>query len=284
MIVIKNHKIDKETSKIDFSFEESPNHSGLFGENMPDTIVIHYTAGGSAASSANWLKNKDAQASAHVVVGRKGEVIQLVPFNKIAWHAGKSEWKGRKNLNRFSIGIEIANAGILEKRANGYYTYFGKKVDEENVVLAKHKHGTEEMAWEAYTEKQIEIVDNLCKVLKEEYKISEIVGHEDIAPKRKTDPGPAFSMKRLRELILFGRKEENEVELELELEESGKIKGIVTADYLNIRNAPNLNAETVAEPLQYGTRLDILKLEDKWVKVKLITEGWVSRKYIKYFE
>ena len=76
-------------------------------------IVLHYTAGTSAESSALFLTRPDVSASAHVVIGREGEVFQLVPFNIEAWHAGKSWDAGRGGLNRYSIGIELDNLGKL---------------------------------------------------------------------------------------------------------------------------------------------------------------------------
>ena len=76
-------------------------------------IVLHYTAGTSAESSALFLTRPDVSASAHVVIGREGEVFQLVPFNIEAWHAGKSWYAGRGGLNRYSIGIELDNLGKL---------------------------------------------------------------------------------------------------------------------------------------------------------------------------
>ena len=79
----------------------------------PDMIVLHYTAGTSAESSALFLTRPDVSASAHVVIGREGEVFQLVPFNIEAWHAGKSWYAGRGGLNRYSIGIELDNLGKL---------------------------------------------------------------------------------------------------------------------------------------------------------------------------
>ena len=105
---------DKDAVEI----KKSPNHSGKFRNNLPDTIVLHYTAGASVNSCVNWLCNPAAKASAHLIVGKNGEVVQLVGFDTVAWHAGKSEWKGRKNLNQFSIGIELDNAGLLEKCAD----------------------------------------------------------------------------------------------------------------------------------------------------------------------
>ena len=193
-----------------YAYDESPNHSGLFRTGMPDTLVMHFTLGDTYTSSVNWLKNPNAKASAHLVVGRKGEVVQLVPFNQIAWHAGASQWNGRSGLNNYSIGIEIANAGILSKRSDGYYTTFGKRIDNDQVVLAPHKNGGPERAWEAYTPTQMAVVEQLCEALIANYPISELVGHDDIAPGRKFDPGPAFPIESLRSKILFGRKDEEE--------------------------------------------------------------------------
>ena len=81
------------------------------GLGVPDMIILHYTAGTSAESSAKFLVRPDVKASAHVVIGRDGQVIQLVPFNIEAWHAGKSSYRGRNELNHYSIGIELDNLG-----------------------------------------------------------------------------------------------------------------------------------------------------------------------------
>ncbi len=280
MITIKDFIIDKYPEENSFKFQETPNHSGLFGDGMPDTIVLHYTAGASCSSSANWLCNPQAKASAHVVIGRKGEIVQLLPFNKQAWHAGRSEWKGRRGLNKYSIGIEMANSGILTKRLDGYYTAYGHKIPDDNVVIAKHKNREQEYAWECYTPMQIETVQQLCIALCESYDIKEIVGHEDIAPKRKTDPGPAFPMEMLRNKVLFGRHEQ----IDTEIESSGIVKGIVTADLLNIREYGDVRAQTVAEPLRQGSRVEILESKHEWKKVRFEVEGWVSANYVKTFE
>jgi N-acetylmuramoyl-L-alanine amidase len=175
MIEIKNHFFVPKSGVPGITADESPNHSGTFSNELPDTIVIHYTAGNSLASSVSWLKNPQAKASAHTVVGKTGDIVQLVPFNIKAWHAGRSHWKGRSGMNHYSIGIEIDNAGLLEKRADGYYTHFSKRIDNSQVVLARHKNGTEEQAWEAFTEKQIEAVELICLSIKEQYPSIDIV-------------------------------------------------------------------------------------------------------------
>lgn len=91
----------------------------------PDTIVVHYTGGGDARSSALYLADPATKASAHVVIARDGQVFQLVPFNVRAWHAGVSALEGRTNVNAFSFGIELANAGRLTRRDDRWFTWFG---------------------------------------------------------------------------------------------------------------------------------------------------------------
>lgn len=258
------------------SFDPSINHGEQFHDGLPDTIVIHYTAGSSLESSVAWLKNPQSKASAHVIVGKSGEIVQLVPFNQEAWHAGQSQWKKRSGLNHFSIGIEIDNAGLLDKRADGYYTHFGKRLDNSQVILAPHKHGNIEQAWEAFSEKQIETVEQLCLTLREEYPISEIVGHDEISPGRKIDPGPAFPLKKLRDKILTGRKN-NKQENDL----SPLDAGTVTADLLNIRSQPDFSSSIIANPLSKGTKLRIMENRNGWMYVKVDLKGWVSEKWVK---
>jgi N-acetylmuramoyl-L-alanine amidase len=276
MMKIKEHKLIASIGGPSVSFNESPNHGGTFEQEFPDSIVIHYTAGSSLSSSVAWLKNPQAKASPHLVIGKTGEIVQLVPFNVKAWHAGKSSWKGRKGLNNFSIGIELDNAGMLEKRADGFYTHFGKLVDNSQVVLAPHKHGGPEKAWEAYTVKQMETVEQICLCLQENYPITEIVGHDDIAPGRKTDPGPAFPMNNFRNRILLGRNN-NEAPDTMDEELSA---GIVSADYLNIRTQPDSNAKLASDPLPKGTKLKILESRGGWLRVKVDLEGWVSQTWV----
>jgi len=274
---IENHKLKSVEGDFDILYQETSNHSNKFATALPDTIVIHYTAGSSLQSSADWLCNHDAQASAHIIVGKKGKIIQLAAFDTITWHAGISQWNERKNLNKFSIGIEIDNAGLLEKRADGYYTHFGEKVKESNVVIAKHKFDQEEKAWEAFTQEQIKVVEKICFILKEQYNIIEIVGHDDIAPERKRDPGPAWPLRKLKETILYGRKDDNSDQI------TNLSKGIVTADYLNIRSKPSAQSSKVTDPIPKGTKLKILETKGDWSYVKVEIEGWVSKKWLKTF-
>ena len=138
------------------------------------------------------------------MVARDGAVSQLVPFDTVAWHAGVSEWKGRTALNRFSLGIEIDNAGRLETQDGRYLARFGEIYPEAETVRGVHRNETDAAYWHAYPSRQIEVVEMLCRLLIAEYGIVEIVGHEEIAPDRKIDPGPAFPLDEMRRRLLGG--------------------------------------------------------------------------------
>jgi N-acetylmuramoyl-L-alanine amidase len=268
---IQNHRLSGEGIK----FVESPNHEG---EIKPDSIVIHYTGGSSLESSVRTLtdeSNPQGRVSAHLVIGQKGEIVQLVPFNIKAWHAGPSSYNGRSGFNNFSIGIEIDNAGMLTKSGNLYTSWFGRAYPEEKVIKAVHRNGTEPKYWHRFTEEQITTVEELCRLLVIEYDIKMILGHEEISPRRKVDPGPAFPLDKLRDKILKADRDRDEAEtVEFPL------KGVVTASSLNIRADDSGVGEKVGRPLVKGTKVDILGESNGWYKVNVQIEGWVSGKYV----
>ncbi len=252
----------------------SKNHSGKFSAGMPDTVIVHYTAGPYRAS-LNTLTNPRVSASAHILVDRDGSITQLIPFNVIAWHAGRSAYKGRSGFNKYSIGIEIVNSGPVKKSGNVYRSWFGSAYNPSDVIEAVHRNQTRSKYWHIYTEEQIQAVTDLCRVLIEEYKIENIYGHEEIAPKRKTDPGPAFPLDRMREQLLGTNRAE---EGEEEIPELGR----VAVNNLNIRSAPKNSGAKVARPLKIGSKVKILDESNGWYKVTTEIEGWVSGKYIEY--
>lgn len=177
---------------------DSPNRSGKI---VPELVVMHYTAGVRFENAVRWLCNPRAKASAHFVIGRDGKIAQLVPCDRRAWHAGVSEFRGRKSVNRFSIGIELVNAGLLKQDDEGWYTGKGKGktyIDDADVMIDERHQG-----WHKYPEAQIATLLRLLTALRETYpELREITGHEDVAPKRKIDPGPAFPWKRV---LTWGR-------------------------------------------------------------------------------
>jgi N-acetylmuramoyl-L-alanine amidase len=203
---IKNHRL----SGTGISFVASPNHGGKFQASLPDTLVIHFTAGASLSSSVRSLCDPASRASAHVVVGREAAMVQLVPFDVIAWHAGASTLGARTGLNKYSIGIEIDNAGRLTQTAAGdFVTWFGRRVQKKDAIQGKHRNEPSLSWWHTYTQRQIELVFELSALLAQQYPIRTIVGHEEISPGRKSDPGPAFPLERLRDRILGAGRQED---------------------------------------------------------------------------
>ena len=126
-------------------------------------LIIHYSGMQSARVSMDRLKNPKSKVSCHYFIERRGNIYRMVEDNKIAWHAGKSKWKDLKNLNKYSIGIEIQNKGHFINYQN-------------------------------FPKKQISSLIKLIKILMKKYKIKKrnILGHSDIAPLRKLDPGEKF--------------------------------------------------------------------------------------------
>lgn len=159
-------------------------------------LVIHFTSGAMGLSSINFWKTPAAKgASAHIVIDRDGTVYQCRPFNRTCGHAGKSSWKGFSGLNSCSIGIELANAGDDPALA--------KRWSKLPPVTACHKNGGPLCSWEAYTPDQLAACEAVSKALVSRYNLDDVVGHDDIAPSRKVDPGPAFPMEKLREACGF---------------------------------------------------------------------------------
>ena len=136
--------------------------------NSIKIIVIHYTGMQSERESIIRLCNTKSKVSSHFLINQSGKVYRMVQDNRIAWHAGKSCWGNYNNLNRNSIGIELVNKG--------------------------HRFG-----YTNFTKKQISSLVKICKILIKKYKIKKknIVGHSDISPIRKIDPGEKFPWKKL---------------------------------------------------------------------------------------
>ena len=131
-------------------------------------LIFHYTGMRKESYAIEKLTNFKSNVSCHYFIKKKGETLVMVPDLYVAWHAGKSRWKNYKLLNKYSIGIEISNPG--------------------------HNFG-----YNQFSKEQIQSLIKLSKILIKKYKIKpkNILGHSDIAPERKKDPGEKFPWKKL---------------------------------------------------------------------------------------
>jgi len=256
-----------------YPYKSSPNRGGRLTH---EHLVIHFTAGRSAESSINWLTNRAAGASAHLVVARDGSITQLVPFDRIAWHAGRSAWDNRVGLNDYSIGIELDNAGRLTYSGGKWRSWFGKDYPDSEVVEATHKFESSPSGWHAFTEQQIAAAMDVASLLVERYDLLDVIGHDDIAPGRKQDPGPAFPMLSFRAHVM-GRSTREATRHE-------------TTTKLNIRCGPGTNNPTIeGSPLPKNTPVLILQEHGTWRLVDVIEEvngvmdlqGWVHSRYLR---
>jgi N-acetylmuramoyl-L-alanine amidase len=150
----------------------SPNHDSrgdaIAGTPPIDMLVLHYTGMQSGAAALDRLRDPAARVSAHYVADEDGTVWRLVPEERRAWHAGVSYWMGGTALNTVSIGIEVVNPG--------------------------HEWG-----YRAFPAAQMDAVEALCRDIVSRRRIPayRVVGHSDIAPTRKADPGELFDWPRL---------------------------------------------------------------------------------------
>ncbi len=139
--------------------KSSPNFTKSKAVRRIKYIILHYTGMKNQEVAIKRLQSKVAKVSCHYLIGKSGLIYKMVDENDIAWHAGNSSWRKDKNLNNSSIGIELVNNGF-----------------------------------EKFPNKQISSLMILLKLIKKKFKIKSenILGHSDIAPDRKIDPGPLF--------------------------------------------------------------------------------------------
>ena len=146
----------------------SPNHGERRNFLRADSIILHYTGMATADSAISLLRDPTTEVSSHYVVEEDGRIVQLVPESRRAWHAGISCWRGERDMNSASIGVEICNPG--------------------------HEGGSP-----PFPARQIEAVIALCRDIATRCVIrpERVLAHSDIAPARKRDPGEAFPWEAL---------------------------------------------------------------------------------------
>lgn len=176
------------------SVKPTPNKRGSL---KPTLVIVHDTAGNiDPDSSISWLRNPAAEASAHFVIDREGRITQLVSCEVKAWHAGKSIYKGKQNVNDFSIGIEHVNPGRM---LSGGRSAFGRVFDPGAygiVPVTTPHHG--DGYWMPYTEAQLGASLSLLLAIRDRYGVDEIAPHWEISPGRKVDTNPLFPLESFR--------------------------------------------------------------------------------------
>ena len=150
--------------------KSSPNFSSRSSGTKIDMVILHYTGMKTKHSAIKRLCNKKAKVSSHYLIDVQGKIFKLVDEKFTAWHAGKASWKGKHDINNRSIGIELVNPG--------------------------HRYG-----YKKFTKKQVSSLISLLKKMIKRHKIpkNRILGHSDVAPQRKMDPGEFFDWNYLAE-------------------------------------------------------------------------------------
>lgn len=221
---INNHYLFDDNGR-QVTFKLTPNRGGLM---VPKYLIMHYDASGNSTGAVEWMLNPASKVSAHLHITRDGEVTQLAPFNIVCWHAGKSEWAGLIGLNAHSIGIELQNTGTQE-----------------------------------YTENQLAVCEDITRALVTHYQLKDVLGHSDIAPGRKIDPGPRFPMDRFKVVAVVQC-------------------GVKTTADLNLRRGAGTGYPIITV-LPKDTTVEVLNVAGNWSNVKVVNShfvGWVSNQYL----
>ncbi|MDF2193554.1 N-acetylmuramoyl-L-alanine amidase [Paraflavitalea sp. CAU 1676] len=260
---IKNHWLEAESTAEKIVISKTKNAGNLID---PDYLVIHYTATDDAAAATNWFlntKDNPDKIAAHIVLDLDGTITQLVPFNQKANHAGTSTWDGVDNFNSHSIGIEIVNAGFVEKLSNGSFKRSTKTYPAtiaNRIVKAKHKHkfwtAKDNQHWFIFPPAQLQALYKLSKVLISTYQLVTAVGHDDISPARKPDPGPAFPWPEFKRQV-YGADNP-----------AGNIFTVNT-EGTNLRSGASTNTTSIKK-LAKGYEVGLIETNGQWSKVYLV--------------
>ena len=272
---IRTHRLMRDDGRAG-AYVASPHAGGVI---TPRFLVVHYTAGSSAAGTIAWFRNPASRVSAHLVIARDGAITQMVPFNREAWHAGQSRWGHLSGLNHHSIGIELDNAGHLIKSGGKWVSPLTRKsYPDSEVTIASHKNdppGTVPSGWHAYTPEQIEATLECGMALVAHYGLADVLGHDDISPGRKRDPGPDFPLESVRARLL-GRADDHP---EL-YRTTGRL-------FVRSGAGPEFSA-LPGTPLPLGTEVEVLAKHGLWWQVDVVGEvngvmdivGWCHSKYL----
>ena len=238
-------------------FNYSPNFDpGKRKINQIKYLIFHYTGMQNEKVAINRLTDLRSKVSSHYMIKNNGDIIIMVPDLYISWHAGKSRWKNLNSLNKYSIGIEISNPG--------------------------HRFN-----YKKFSNTQIKSILKLCKFLIKKYKIKpqNILGHSDIAPERKIDPGEKFPWQFLAKKkvglwhTMSKKKLENYRNKKIGLNDKKKFyKNLFNIGYLNKKMNSNKLINFVIKAFQRRFRQELIngKLDKECL---IISENIVKKFY-----
>lgn len=258
----------------------------------PEIVVLHDTASHlTLGNAAAYLRDNNAKVSVHFVIERDGTIVQLVPTNHRANHAGQSSFQGRSSCNDFSIGIEIVNPGKMTLVSRDpltarawFKTSFVDGDACELAEMATPEHGSG--VWMDYTAAQIRAVTLLLECLFRDIpSLRDITTHWEISPGRKVDVNPLFPLQAIRAKVL-GRDDPALIaaEAESEVAKADDVVRVITlGDRLNMRRWPSFNPNIIGS-IPDGTVVPVLRGGifggRGWLLVQYGGEaGWVVARY-----
>jgi N-acetylmuramoyl-L-alanine amidase len=198
---IASHKLTSAEDPARVIQAPSSKHGEAFAE-PPRFIVVDFAAADFAQGVVGFLSGPDAPGSIHVLVDRDGTIYQMVPFDTVAFHAGRSEYRGVTGLNFHSIGVELLNNGQLKKAEDGRWMTWSDMVVPAERVFVVGDAGEGEEGWERYSEAQVAAVRGIVAALKQAYpSIEEVVTQAEISLGVKLGPGPAFPLDEVRQAL-----------------------------------------------------------------------------------
>jgi N-acetylmuramoyl-L-alanine amidase len=250
-------------------------------------IVMHITTGIYLQSTVNYFSKKNPErVSTHLVIGRDGRVVQMVPFNRAAHHAGPGSWEGTERINWHSIGIELDNAGKLVEKSDGTVMSRTSIIPSSQWECIRQWKLNREKPWQTFPDVQIKVAFRVVKALAKHFQpLEELLEHERISLKNRDDPGPLFPMETLRKEVL-GREQPV-----FKLHRTHKEETILYEN--SCYQPPDLNYPKFANPLPECQVTVLDNSCDYWVKIEVKKckkqalvgrRGWVRKADVKLLE
>ncbi len=280
---IRNHKLEG------VEFQKARWTGGII---TPEIVILHDTAGPlTKGSSAAYLRDNDVGVSVHFIIERDGTIIQQVPTNRRAGHAGRSSYHGRADCNAFSIGIEIVNPGkmsIVPGAEPGEYGrawcghVFADGDEHDLEVLATPEHGSG--VWMHYASEQIAALAQLLEALFRDIPtLTDVTTHWYVSPGRKVDTNPLFPLEQISAKVLGHHDPATAAE-----DASAEVTGMVmvrAASGLNLRRWPSFNPNVILS-IPDGAVVPVLRRGEfegrDWLCVVYAgQEGWIVKAYTK---